>query len=89
MKSKLQYHEGIVFGKPVNKSHLLAHTAISFIIVTLFGDSRFLCKMLPVGELDSKFIFEQTNLIFNAIKNAGGNNVAIICDGNLRKPRIL
>ena len=28
-------------------------------IVTLFGDSRFFCKMLPVR----KFIIEQTNLI--------------------------
>ena len=32
--------------------------------------------------MTQKFIFEQKNLIFNAIKNAGGNKVAIICSGN-------
>ena len=25
---------------------------------------------------------EQTNLVLNAVKNAGGNNFAIICDGS-------
>ena len=32
--------------------------------------------------MTQKFIFEQKNLTFNAIKNAGGNKVAIICSGN-------
>ena len=31
--------------------------------------------------LNSKFTFQQTNLI-NATKNANGNNIAIICNGN-------
>ena len=51
-------------------------------IVTLFGGLKFLCKMLPVREFNSKFIFGQTNLIVDAIKNAGGNNMFVICDGN-------
>ena len=38
--------------------------------------------MLRVLELDLKYIFEQRNLILNAIKNADGNNVVIVCDGN-------
>ena len=31
-------------------------------IVTLFGGSIFLCKMLPAQERDSEFISKQTNL---------------------------
>lgn len=38
--------------------------------------------MLRVLELDLKNIFEQRNLILSAIKNADGNNVVIVCDGN-------
>ena len=38
--------------------------------------------MLPVRNLDAKFLFDQTNLILDAIKKAGGNIVAITSDGN-------
>lgn len=50
--------------------------------VTLFGGPKLFCKTLSVRQLDSMFTFEKTNLVLNAIKNAGGNNVAIICYGN-------
>ena len=78
----LQYHGGIVFGKSVNKPHLLANTILSFLVITLFNGRKFLYKMLPVRELDAEFLFEQTTLILDAIKNNGGNVVAIVCDGN-------
>ncbi|XP_065644326.1 uncharacterized protein LOC136075356 [Hydra vulgaris] len=82
VKPMLQYHGGIVFGKSVNKPHLLANTVLSFLVVTLFNGPKFLYKMLPVRELDAEFLFEQTTLILDAIKNNGGNVVAIVCDGN-------
>ena len=82
VKAILQYHRGIIFGKAVNKPQLLATTILNFMIVTLYGGPKFFSKMLPVRELDSKFIFEQTNLIFNTMKNVSENNVGTICDGN-------
>ena len=81
-KAILLYHGGVVFGHAVNKPSLLANTVLSFMVVTLFGGPNFLCKMLPVRNLDAKFLFDQTNLILNAIKTAGGNVVAIISDGS-------
>ena len=60
VKAILQYHGGIVFGKAVNKPHLLANTILSFVIVTLFGGPQFLCEVLTVRELDSKLIFKHT-----------------------------
>ena len=82
VKAMLLYHGGVVFGHTVNKPSLLANTVLSFMVVTLFGGPNFLCKMLPVRNLDAKFLFDQTNLILNAIKNAGGNVVSTISDGN-------
>ena len=64
----LQYHGGKVFGKSVNKPHLLANTVLSFLVVTLFNGPKFLYKMLPVRELDAEFLFKQTTLILDAIK---------------------
>ena len=55
VKARLQYHGGIVLGKSVIKQHLQANEIISFIIVILFEDPRFLCKMLPIR----KFIIKQ------------------------------
>ena len=67
-KDMLLYHGGVVFGHAVNKPSLLANTVLSFMVVTLFGGPNFLCKMLPVRNPDAKFLFDQTNLILNAIK---------------------
>ena len=78
----LQYHGGILFGKAVNHPSKLANTVLSFMVITLLGGPKFLCKMLPVCNLSANFVFEQTNLLLDAIKNAGGKVVATICDGN-------
>lgn len=48
--------------------------------VILFVGPKFLGKMFSVQELDWKFIFEQKNLILNAIKKARGK---------LSKPKVL
>ena len=84
VKAMLQYHGGILFGKAVNHPSKLANTVLSFMVITLFGGPKFLCKMLPVCNLSANFVFEQTNLLFDAIENAGGKVVAqiVICDGN-------
>ena len=61
---------------------ILANTVLSFMVVTLFGGPKFLCKMLPVREIDSNFLFEHNKFLLSAIKAAGGNVVCIVCDGN-------
>ena len=81
VKATLHDH-GEAFGKAVNKSCRLGNTILTFLIVTLFGGTKLLCKILSVWEIVSKFIFDQTNLICNAIKNTCGNNVVIISVGN-------
>ena len=60
----------------------LANTVLSFMIITLFGGSKFLCKMSPVYNLSVNFVYEQTNIILDSIKYAVGKMVARICDGN-------
>ena len=82
VKSTLQYHGGTLFGKAVNKPEKTANTVLSFMLLCLSGGPKFLCRMLPVKELDATFLFEQTNLIINGVKNIGGEIIAIICDGN-------
>ena len=82
VKTMLQYHGGTVFGKADNNPNVLAKTVLSFMVVTLFGGPKFLWKMLPVCEIDSNFLFEQTNFLLSAIKAAGGNVVCIVWDGN-------
>lgn len=82
VKSALQYHGGILFGKATNKPEELANTVLSFMVVCMFGGPKFLCKILPTKALDSNFLFQQTQLLLSAIKNFGGKVVAIVSDGN-------
>ena len=82
VKPMLQYHGGSLFGKAVNDPKQLANTVVGFMIVSLFGGAEFLYKMLPIKGLDSDFLFEQSNIIINQVRNLDGNIVSIICDGN-------
>jgi hypothetical protein len=81
VKSTLQYQGGTTFGKAVNKPDKTANIVLSFMLLCISGGPKFLCRMLPVKELDAHFLFEQTNLIIDGVKNIGGE-IAIICDGN-------
>lgn len=51
-------------------------------LVFLFGGPTFLIKMLPVSQLYADFLYEQTNLLINQIKQSSGNIVVIICENN-------
>ena len=82
VKSILQYHSGIVFGKAVNKPNKLGNTVLSFMLICLSDGRKFLCRILPVKELDVIFLFEQTDIIIKGIKQVWGELIAIICDGN-------
>ena len=77
VKPMLQYHGGSLFGKAINDPKQLANMVVGFMIVSLFGGAEFLYKMLP-----SDFLFEQSNIIINQVRNLDGNIVSIICDGN-------
>ena len=50
VKATLQYHANVMLVKTVKKP-------------TLFGGPTSLCKMLPVKELDAKFLIKQASLI--------------------------
>jgi hypothetical protein len=82
VKSMLQYHGGCIFGEAANKPEKLANTVLSFMIVCMFGGPTFLCKMIPVKELDASFLHEQTLTLLGSLKTAGADVTAIICDGN-------
>ena len=45
--------------------------------------------MSRVRLFDPKFIFDEKSLSLNAVKDAGGNDVAIICDNNQVKLRFI
>ena len=71
-----------VFGQALNNSTKLANTVLSYMVVCMYGGPKFLCKMLPVKELNADFLFKQTNILLENLKEAGAKVIAIVCDGN-------
>ena len=53
LKPSLQFHGGNLFGHAVNKPSLLANTILPLMTVSLFGGQEFVCKMIPVRQLDA------------------------------------
>ena len=83
VKPMLSYHGGQLFGNSVNDNTQLAKTVLAFMIVCLHGGPKFLVKMLPVSKLDTDFLYDQSKILMDQIKDSGGNFlVAIICDNN-------
>ena len=84
VKPMFAYHGGQLFGKPVNDSSSIAKTVLAFMIVCCYGGPKFLVKMLPISNLDSDFLFDQTTMLINKIRGANGNIIAIINDNNCK-----
>ena len=89
VKPSLTYHAGSVFGKAVNKPDSVATIFVSFMMVSLYGGPKYLCRKSPVHELDANFVFRQTHFILDAVSDAGGIPVAIICDNNRVNQKLL
>ena len=50
--------------------------------VCLLGGPKFVCKMIPVRQLDSQFLFQEAQNLISTLQNAGEVAVAITSDGN-------
>ena len=82
VKSMLQYHGEKVFGQAINNPRKLANSVLSHVVVCMFGKPKFLCKIFPVKEMRTDFLFNQTNTILKNLKDAVAKVIAIICDDN-------
>ena len=82
VKKALLLHGGTVFGKAVNNPECLANTVLGIMLACQYGGPVFLSKMLPVANLDSKFVEEEIKKTRDAIKEAGGEARVLICDDN-------
>ena len=78
----LSYHGGQLYGNSVSDNTQLAKTFLAFMIVCLHGGPNVLVKMLPISKLDTDFLFDQSKMLIDQIKNSEGKLVAIICDNN-------
>ena len=81
VKPILSYHGGQLFGNSVSDNTQLAKSVLAF-IVCLCGGPKFLVKMLPISKLDTDFLYDQSKMLIDQIKDSGGNLVAIICNNN-------
>ena len=46
-------------------------------VACTFGGPNFICIMIPVKELDSEFLYEQTTAILEELKQSGAEVAAI------------
>ena len=44
-------------------------------VACTFGGPNFICKMIPVKELDSEFLYEQTTALLEELKQSGAEVV--------------
>ena len=70
VKSALESQCRHVFGSALNKPYKLAKTLLCFMVVCTFGGPNFMCKMIPVKELDSEFLYEQTTALLEELKQS-------------------
>ena len=74
VKSMLQYREGEIFGQAINNASKLANRVLSYMVVCMFGGPNFLCKILPVKEMGTDFLFDETNTLLKNLKDAGAKS---------------
>lgn len=80
VKASLTYHGGVVFGSAQNRPDELANTMLVLMVHCLFGGPQLVGKAIPVKKLNSKFQYDQTQLLLQAIRDSGGTVAAIVTD---------
>ena len=83
VKPILSFHSGQLFGKSVSDNTQLAKTVLAFMIVfyTLFISwTKVFGK--DDSKLDTDFLYDQSKMLFDQIKDSAGNLLATICDNN-------
>ena len=78
----LLYHGKQLFGKSVDNPSLLTQTVLGIMFICLNGGPKFLAKLIPISKYTSAFLFQQIELIVQAITSVPADVKAIICDGN-------
>jgi hypothetical protein len=83
VKSALTYHGGKLFGKAVDHPDKLAKTVLSMMVKCLYGGPEFITKALPVSNLTSDFLIDQSKPIIDTINSHSDSQVlAIVADGH-------
>ena len=71
-----------LFWKAANNPDQLSNTVLSFLLVCLSDGRKFLCRIIPVKQIDAKFLREQTQVIIEGVKSCNDELLSMICDGN-------
>ena len=58
VKKMLLYHGGALLGKTLNKSDLLAETALGILVICLPRDPKFMCKIIHAMKMHSAYLHE-------------------------------
>ena len=88
VKPMLLYHGGQLIHHSVrSNTQLVKSFVLVFMIVCLYGGPKLLVKTLPITRLDTNFLYDQSKMLIDQIKDCGGNLAAvIICDNNCVNP---
>ena len=87
VKPMVSYHGRQLFCNSVSNNTQLVKTVLDCMIVCLYGmivclygGPKFLVEVLPIGKLDTDFLYDRSKMLIDQIKDSGGNLVATICD---------
>ena len=82
VKPLLSHHVEQLFGNSISDNIQFAKAVLAFMIVWLYGEPKFLVKMLPISKLNINFLNDQDKILIDQINNSGSNLFAIICNNN-------
>ena len=82
VKPLLSHHVEQLFGNSISDNTQFAKAVLAFMIVWLYGEPKFLVKMLPISKLNINFLNDQDKILIDQINNSGSNLFAIICNNN-------
>ena len=88
VRPMLLYHGGQLIHHSVRyNTQLVRSFVLVFMIVCLYGGPKLLVKTLTITRLDTNFLYDQSKMLIDQIKDCGGNLAAvIICDNNCVNP---
>ena len=87
VKAMVSYHGRQLFCNSVSNNTQLVKTVLDCMIVflygmivCLYGGPKVFVEVIPIGKLDTDFLYDRSKMLIDQIKDSGGNLVATICD---------
>jgi hypothetical protein len=82
VKPSIRFRGGHLLGYSVDDPSQMARTILAIMIRPMMGAPAFVCRLLPINKLSSKFLFKTLSSVIHCVHRHGGKVMGLMSDNH-------